>query len=161
MLNTITRKVTLNRISIISGGQSGTDRAALDFALQNGIPCGGWCPQGRWAEDGSIPGRYPLRETAGRDPASRTRKNVEDSDGVLIICIDKADEGSRLTEEVTIRNSKPLFRVNGPKLPDTGSFTAWLDSNKIEKLNIAGPRESNSPGIYAFTTEVLKLFFGG
>lgn len=160
-MNTITRKVTLNRISIISGGQSGTDRAALDFALQNEIPCGGWCPRGRWAEDGSIPGKYPLRETAAKDPASRTRKNVEDSDGVLIICIDKADEGSRLTEEIAIRNGKPLFMVRGPQMPGIKSFTAWLDSHKIEKLNIAGPRESNSPGIYAFTTKVLKLFFEG
>ncbi len=82
---------------IISGGQSGVDRAALDFALKHRISCGGWCPLGRMAEDGKIPNRYPLKETESEDPSFRTRKNIEDSDGSLIIYSHEMDEGTRYT----------------------------------------------------------------
>ena len=79
----------MNRnFKIVSGGQSGVDRAALDFALENKIPCGGWCPKGRLAEDGRIHHRYPLRETSSTDYRVRTQANVEDSDGTLILYFD-------------------------------------------------------------------------
>lgn len=74
------------RLRVISGGQTGVDRAALDVALELGLPCGGWCPAGRRAEDGPIPARYPLTETAGADYVERTRRNVVEADATLVLC---------------------------------------------------------------------------
>jgi hypothetical protein len=78
---------------IVSGGQAGVDRAALDWAIARGIPHGGWCPAGRIAEDGMIPERYQLRETASPGYRERTRRNVEDSDGTLILNLGELDAG--------------------------------------------------------------------
>ena len=81
---------------IVSGGQTGVDRAALDWALASGVPCGGWCPLGSWAEDGPIDVRYPLRETPGADPAQRTEWNIRDSDGTLIVTLARRMSGGTL-----------------------------------------------------------------
>ena len=95
-------------LKIVSGGQTGADRAALDWALANGLPCGGWCPLGRLAEDGVIDARYPLRETPEPSPAQRTEWNVRDSDGTLIVSLAKRlIGGTRLTEDLTMRLAKP------------------------------------------------------
>jgi len=142
-------------LKIISGGQAGADRAALDFALSRKISCGGWCPAGRIAEDGPIPSRYPLRETSGIEPAERTRKNVDESDGTLLIVPDEADDGTRYTSAYARETRKPLYRVTKDDIPEKQNFLLWLDINRIRVLNVAGPRESNIGGSYDFTLEVL------
>ena len=157
-------------MKIVSGGQTGVDRAALDAAIARGIPYGGWCPLGGWAEDfPTRPGllaKYPaLRETPSRDPARRTRWNVRDSDRTLIIAAPAelaASRGTNLTLEVAERLGRPRFVAD----PDDGEapvrVAAWLrEGGAALVLNIAGPRESGSPGIYArarrFIGAVLDL----
>ena len=147
------------KLKLISGGQSGTDRAALDFALKNNFPCGGWCPLGRKAEDGMIPGHYPLKETKTSDYAERTLLNVKDSDGTLIIFMREMDNGTRLTLNFTQEHEKPVFLVNDTKAADAISFRNWISENNIRVLNVAGPRESNAKGMYAFALQILKRLF--
>jgi len=142
---------------IISGGQTGVDRAALDFALKYHFPCGGWCPKGRVAEDGKIPEEYPLKETKTSDYSERTQKNIIDSDATFIIRSYKVDNGTKLTKELCSNYDKLLFELNldeGLKLPE---LIKWIQDNHIKILNIAGPRESNTPGIYKKTLEYLEL----
>ena len=144
---------------IISGGQSGTDRAVLDFALRNKIPCGGWCPHGRMAEDGRIPERYPLQESQEEDPAHRTVKNVNISDGTLIIYLNVMDEGTRFTLDHAKELRKPVYLIKEADQVNKEEFNTWLEVNRIKTLNIAGPRESNEPGIYDFSVKTLKTLF--
>jgi predicted Rossmann-fold nucleotide-binding protein len=151
--------MAIKNIIIVSGGQSGVDRAALDFALENGIKCSGWCPAGRLAEDGMIAHKYPLNETASKDPAVRTRLNVEQSDATLIIYRGEMDEGTRLCKHTAKQINKPLFIVNLAATPEAKSFQQWFNTNTIRKLNIAGPRESNTPGIYKATKVLLITLF--
>lgn len=142
-------------IKIISGGQAGVDRAALDFALKNNIDCGGWCPKGRKAENGVIPDKYPLRETnTGRYP-ERTEKNVLEGDGTLILFCSERDRGTLLTRKLCENHSKAFLEVD---LKDNFSellLEEWLMNNRIEILNIAGPRESFADGIYKMAYEFL------
>jgi hypothetical protein len=149
-----------NELKIICGGQSGADRAALDFALKHGINCGGWCPAGRLAEDGIIPDRYPLRETASSDPSERTVLNVNDSEGTLIICCTEPDEGSRHTISMAKEVKKPVYIIRETDVINPKEFNIWLDVNKINVLNVAGPRESNDPGVYNYSLEVLEVLLG-
>ena len=145
--------------TIISGGQTGVDRAALDVALQLGIACGGWCPAGRSAEDGRIPDRYPLAETPAADPAQRTARNVRESDGTLILADMPLAGGTEYSAEVAQRLGKPLLIVP----PDAGQapdVAAWLANRTIRILNIAGPRESEVPGVYARVANFLRTLFG-
>ena len=146
-------------IKIISGGQTGTDRAALDYALAYGIPCGGFCPKGRLAEDGRIPEKYPLMECESTDYAVRTVLNVELSTGTLLFFSRSCpDQGTELTRREVLRLKKPLYEIeidqqkSIPKQP----FKQWLTENNISILNVAGPRESNCPGIYKRVTDWLK-----
>src|SRR3954447_15936349 len=97
---------------IISGGQTGVDRAALDVALEYGLDCGGWCPLGRRAEDGPIPERYPLEETPWDGYPQRTEGNVRDSDGPLILTRGEPDRGTALTAEIARRKNKPCLVVD-------------------------------------------------
>lgn len=146
-----------NKITIISGGQSGVDRAALDFALKNGLNCGGWCPKNRIAEDGRISEIYPLKETSTTDYSQRTRKNVHDSHGTLIINFGRNDNGTSLTVDICKELSKPVFDINlKDKSYQPGHLIKWLNNNNIRTLNIAGPRESSSPGIYKSTLHFLE-----
>lgn len=132
---------------IVSGGQSGVDRASLDVALALGIPCGGWCPQGRWAEDGAIPLHYPLMECERIEPALRTELNVRDSDATLVIGDGQESDGTALTIEFARRYKRPLL-VMDPKRWAPGDFYAWFELHQPRILNIAGARESTNPGIY-------------
>lgn len=146
---------------IVSGGQTGVDRAALDVALALGFPCGGWCPKSRLAEDGVIPSIYPLRETPSTDYAVRTQWNVRDSDGTLILLIGPPQGGTQFTIECARKHAKPFHIVNlNANVEDTvSSAIAWLQHNRIATLNIAGPRESEHPGIYQLAYNWLQLFF--
>jgi hypothetical protein len=140
---------------LVSGGQTGVDRAALDVALRLGIPCGGWCPAGRWAEDGPIPPLYPLRETPSADPAQRTAWNVRDSDATLILLRGEAAGGTKHTLDEARSMNRPLF-IHDLGAPPTLALAAWLESAAVRTLNVAGPRESECPGIYA---EAFALLF--
>jgi len=146
-------------MKIISGGQSGVDRAALDFAIECGFECSGWCPKGRLAEDGIIPEKYPLIETESADYNERTRLNVENSDGTLIIFQNEKDTGTNYTIEVLKELKKPYLILKTTDVGITKNVTDWLGKNKIDVLNVAGPRESNSRGIYNQTKIILKEVF--
>jgi hypothetical protein len=144
---------------IVSGGQTGVDRAALDVALELGIPCGGWCPRGRRAEDGPIDARYPLKETETDIYPVRTRWNVRDSDGTLILTRGQPDRGTALTQDIATRMGKPLLVVDLDGNPDGDEFQGWLEEHGIVVLNVAGPRESSQPGIYAEAADLLRRWF--
>ncbi|MCH7657333.1 MAG: putative molybdenum carrier protein [Bacteroidetes bacterium] len=134
---------------IISGGQTGTDRAALDVAINHGIPCGGWCPYGRKAEDGRIPDKYPLYETDTDNYKERTRLNIRDSDGTLILCPEnEMDAGTKLTFQLCKEIKKPVYIADPADETQLSHLIEWLVKEKVHVLNIAGPRESNMEGIY-------------
>jgi len=135
---------------IVSGGQTGADRAALDAGMDAGVDAGGWCPRGRRAEDGPISTKYPLRETTSPDVRQRTAWNVRDSDGTLILLLDDADQGTDFTRQKAQDLGRPVVQVVLPVGPsERKRVAAWLVANQIEVLNVAGPRESNAPGLYA------------
>jgi predicted Rossmann fold nucleotide-binding protein DprA/Smf involved in DNA uptake len=144
---------------IISGGQTGVDRAALDVAMELGIPCGGWCPQGRRAEDGRIPDSYPLQEASSLDYPFRTRLNVEDSDGTLILSRGSPQGGTALTLKLARKLNKPFLLVDLDRNPQPSEVRHWVQKNQIRILNVAGPREGESTGILekasVFLREVL------
>lgn len=144
---------------IISGGQTGADRAALNIGLQLGIPIGGWCPQGRWAEDGIIDGRYPLQETPRRNPTQRTTWNVRDSDGTFILTWGTPTGGTALTIRMAERFKKPYLISNLEDQPFPESAIRWIRQQAVYHLNIAGPRESSHPGTYARVAELLLSLF--
>ena len=141
---------------IVSGGQTGVDRAALDAALALGIPCGGWCPRGRRAEDGILPARYPLRETPLDDYAQRTTWNVRDSDGTLILTRGPTTGGTAQTVDDAVQLHKPYLVVDLAESPDAAAVRDWLAQHRIRALNVAGPRESKSPGIYRDASQFLR-----
>lgn len=140
---------------IVTGGQTGVDRAALDVALTLNIPCGGWCPQGRRAEDGPIPVRYPLVETPTPQYECRTEWNVRDSDGTLIITRGPLAGGTALTQQLARRYGKPLLVVELEAPPRPAALADWLSRHAIRTLNVAGPRESGRPGIYQQAVDYL------
>jgi len=141
---------------IISGGQTGVDRAALDVALELGIPCGGWCPKGHRAEDGRIPLRYPLEETTSNIYPQRTEWNVRDSDGTLVLTIGRPEGGTALTIDLARRQKKPYLVVKLNDDPNVGAVQKWVHEHQIRLLNVAGPRESEKPGIYSKAAEFLR-----
>jgi hypothetical protein len=132
---------------IVSGGQTGVDRGALDAAIEFGLEHGGWCPKGRRAEDGTIPSRYELDETTSIDYQVRTELNVVDSDGTLILFRAQLLGGTLLTYRLARRHRKPCMRVDTESLADVADIMDWLRRHRIEVLNVAGPRESSVPGI--------------
>jgi hypothetical protein len=141
---------------IISGGQTGVDRAALDAALEAGISCGGWCPKGRRAEDGVIPLKYPLEETSSPDYPQRTEFNVQDSDGTLILSWGPPAGGTLLTVKLARKHHKPYRLVNLAEEMEARVVREWVRSCGIGTLNVAGPRESEAPGIYERALELLR-----
>src|SRR5438876_7256050 len=133
--------------NIVSGGQTGVDRAALDVALELGLPCGGWCPKGRRAEDGAIPENYPLQETPTDAYPERTKWNVRDSDATLILTRGKPDRGTALTLKLARRLKKPYRVVELANADTAHEVRAWLAARAVRTLNIAGPRASSQDGI--------------
>ena len=149
----------MNRVpNIISGGQTGADRAALNFAIRHGIPHGGWCPKGRLAEDGPIDVRYPLKETPSPNYVQRTEWNARDSDGTVVFSIGEVlTGGSKKTVELAEKHGKPvlhLSRSGGPASPEQALLGFILEHN-IKVLNVAGSRASKEPEVGAFVQEVL------
>jgi hypothetical protein len=146
---------------IVSGGQTGVDRAALDVAKSLQLERGGWCPHGRLAEDGRIPDAYPLRETATTDYAERTECNVHDSDGTLVLTTGAPIGGTLFTIECAIKWRKPCLVIDLtlPVEPETGR--RWLENNDIAVLNIAGPRQSQSAEGYRLAYWFLQECLGG
>lgn len=141
---------------IISGGQTSVDRAALDVGLALGLAVGGWCPKDRRAEDGVIPDRYPLTETPERNYQARTRRNVEDSDGTLILNRGALDGGTALTVAHARQIGKPCLIVALEEGIEPAAFREWLTAHHITVLNVAGPRESKRPGVYAAAVRRLE-----
>lgn len=133
---------------LVSGGQTGVDRAALDAALTLGIPCGGWVPAGRRAEDGRLAARYPVCETPTRRYAERTLWNVRDSDATLILTVGPPSGGTALTVRYAARLGRPCRVVDLGGAADAEGVRAWLAEESVAVLNLAGPRESTTPGIY-------------
>ena len=144
---------------IVSGGQSGSDRAALDFAIERGIPHGGWCPRGRKSEDGSIDPRYNLQETPSSGYVQRTEWNARDSDGTVVFSIAPVlTGGSKKTVELAHKHHRPFIQISrdgGPASPEQ-ALLRFIQNNKIKVLNFAGPRSSKEPEVGAFVKEVLE-----
>jgi len=148
---------------IVSGGQTGADRAALDAALALGIPHGGWVPLGRRAEDGRIPDRYKLRETDSADYAVRTEKNVQDSDATLVVTRGPAERGSALTLGMARKHAKPCLHLDLLELDEEAAVSKlrrWLDEVRPATLNVAGPRASTDPAVYPAVRTLLRAALG-
>ena len=144
---------------IISGGQTGADRAALDWAMANGIPYGGWCPQGRLAEDGMIDTRYELRETPETDYLQRTEWNVRDSDATVIFSLaPQLTGGSLATAELASGLGKPCLHLSGLQdAPDNvRQLASFLHRHEVRVLNVAGPRASGEPQVGAFIQTIFE-----
>jgi Circularly permutated YpsA SLOG family len=143
---------------IISGGQTGADRAALDWAIGRGIPHGGWCPKGRKAEDGTIDHRYNLVETPSEDYSQRTEWNVRDSDGTVVFSIRRELQGgSLLTVELAEQYDKPVIhlRREDERTNHAETLLSFIEGGGISVLNVAGPRASEEPSVYSFVLSVL------
>mgnify|MGYP001369147878 CR=1 FL=1 len=144
---------------IISGGQTGADRAALDFAIDHNIPYGGWLPKGRITEDGTLSYRYHLQEMPTEDYSKRTEKNVLDSDGTVIVSNGFLTGGSAVTREFAMEHKKPWIHLDLKELSmneAADKMIAWLTENEIRVLNVAGPRAGKDPSIYDIVWRLLK-----
>ena len=145
---------------IISGGQTGADRAALDVAIELNIPHGGWIPKGRKTEDGILPDKYQLKEMPTGSYPKRTEKNILDSDGTLIISHGKLTGGSALTRKLAKKHERPWIHIDMDQAPifDAAEMVkSWIDRNNIQVLNVAGARASKDPEIYKITVEILEI----
>ena len=154
--------MTLSKI--MSGGQTGVDRGALDAALNQGFPCGGWCPAGRMAEDGPIDLKYPLEELSGAGYKARTIQNIIDADATVVIYFGQLEGGTQLTVLQCMRRHKPYKLVDAEVVaaPSAARLVIeFIAAHNVGTLNVAGPRQSKSPmaQAYAFdvVTELLKL----
>ena len=151
----------MKALKIISGGQTGVDRAALDVALKYGIESGGWCPAGRLDEFGKIPGHYPVQELQGGGFTERTLQNVKDSDGTVVIYPGELRSGTEQTVRFCVELERPhqLIDASRASAEDAAEFIAdFVLKNKIGILNVAGPRQSEWPEGYGYASRVLDIF---
>jgi Circularly permutated YpsA SLOG family len=155
--------VKLELVKIVSGGQTGADRAALDWAIAHELPHGGWCPRGRKAEDGTIPTRYRLSETPGAAYVQRTEWNVRDSDGTVVLSLSRTlTGGSSKTVALAQQHGKPWIHLarDAHAVDAANQLRRFVEEHGIRVLNVAGPRASTEPGIGAFVLAVLDRAFG-
>jgi hypothetical protein len=148
-------------LKIISGGQTGVDRAALDVALRHGIKCGGWCPAGRRDEFGKIPDHYPIQELQGGGFTERTLQNVKDSDGTVVIYPVELRGGTEQTVRFCVDLKRPHQLIDASRVgtEDAAELIAdFVRKNKIDILNVAGPRQSEWPEGYAYASRALSAF---
>jgi hypothetical protein len=151
----------MNSIRIVSGGQTGVDRAALDAALKTGAACGGWCPEGRLAEDGTIPLHYPITELKGAGYQERTLQNVIDSDGTAIICFGAPTGGTEQTLRFCLEQKKPYLLIDAADLtPDRAAerMLAFVANHSITILNVAGPRANEEASAYGYAYQAVIQF---
>jgi hypothetical protein len=144
---------------IISGGQTGADQAALDVAIEIGIPHGGWIPKARKTEKGPLPKKYQLQEMPTDSYPARTEQNVKDSEGTLIVSHGEMTGGSDFTREMAKKHNKPWMHVDANELTVEAAVQfvrAWISGNEIKVLNVAGPRASKDPQIYSTTKKILR-----
>ena len=144
---------------IISGGQTGVDRAALDIAIKLGISHGGWIPKGRKTEDGVLPEKYKLQEMATTSVNKRTEENVIDSDGTLIISHGKLTGGSALTQNFAEKHEKPWLHIDLNSITlfkAANEINSWILGHDIKVLNVAGHRASKDPKIYMLASDILE-----
>lgn len=145
-------------MKIISGGQAGVDRGALDAALESRFPCGGWCPPGRMAEDGPISELYPLSELLHGSYRQRTIQNIVDSDATAVIYFGQLEGGTEQTVLHCIRRQKPYKLIDAEEIPALRAATlvaAFIATNAVVTLNVAGPRLSKAPGAHAYAFEFV------
>jgi len=157
------RRQLPNLQRVVSGGQTGVDRAALDWAIAAGLPQGGACPKGRKAEDGVIPDCYQLIETPSAQYNVRTHRNMMDADATLILNLGELGGGTRLTAYLCQKTGKPcrVVQLDGEDIDtDVLGTREWLQANAVTSLNVAGPRESKRPGAYAAARRFLSLLAG-
>ena len=142
---------------IVSGGQTGADRAALDWAISRGVPHGGWCPKDRRAEDGAIPLHYELQETDSANYLVRTEQNVIESDATVIFSIRPLlSGGSKRTADFARKHRKPFLHLH-PGIETPGQeLAAFIRTNGIKVLNVAGSGLSGEPRIAEFVVAALK-----
>jgi hypothetical protein len=148
-------------VKIISGGQTGVDRAALDAALKHGIECGGWCPTGRLDEFGRIPDRYPVRELDHGGFTERTLQNVKDSDATVIIYCEEWRGGTEETVQFCIEQKRPYLLIDAAKIsPERAAelVAEFVRKREIRTLNVAGPRESEWTDGYDYAFRALDIF---
>jgi len=148
-------------VKIISGGQTGVDRAALDVALKHGIECGGWCAAGRLDEFGRIPGQYPVRELEAGGFGERTLQNVKDSDGTVIIYPGKLGDGTEQTVRFCVEQQRPQELIDASKVSaqDAAMLIAgFVRKHEIDNLNVAGPRQSEWSEGYEYAYRALDAF---
>lgn len=154
---------TRRTLKIVSGGQTGADRAALDWAIDRGVEHGGWCPRGRRAEDGVIPARYRLTETPSESYEQRTEWNVRDSDGTAILTLSAAlTGGSRATAEFARTLGRPCLHLAREAEGEAAAarLRRFVDEHRIRVLNVAGPRAAGEPGVGAFVRRTLEAALG-
>ncbi len=148
---------------IVSGGQTGVDRAALDIAMERGIPHGGWCPRGRLAEDGQVPLHYGLQETDSSEYRVRTERNVIDSSATLVLYSAKISGGTRLTLKFAREHRRPWLSIDLSRTDwaaELNRARMWLNDCRPTVLNVAGPRESSVAGVGGRAAGFLRELFG-
>ena len=145
-------------IRIISGGQTGADRAGLDFAITHSIPHGGWCPKRRRAENGRIPAKYQLQECKNGRYSDRTKRNVLDSDATVIFTVRPyLIRGSKLTYVVAVSNRKPVLHLHAGTTEPARRLAAFIRQHRVKVLNVAGSRASQEPTVGTFVAHTLDL----
>ncbi|MFO7934259.1 MAG: putative molybdenum carrier protein [Bacteroidales bacterium] len=153
----------MDSLKLVSGGQTGIDRAVLDFCLDHGIPCGGWCPAGRKAEDGIIDEKYPLKELPEASYGKRTAANVRDSDATVILFPGEMEGGTLKSFEFVIKEKKPFLLLDMSILDATTAadrLRRFLESYAPSTVNFSGPRHSQWEEGYGYCYAILQLVLG-